>query len=191
MKLIVFLIVFFPSVAFSQQLVERFDHNFDQVHDSGLYWRIGAGTSYTHTQIIPGFEGDDLDKGWSTTLEACVGGYIANQLVLHASLGSQLGIQRGLITPGVGLTYYFNEHSNWLIGANLGVASIYDAAPDIDLFDQWAISGSAYVGTGWWISPTSSLGVMLSVKGVHMDLDADGVLFAGWLAGLQGFVSWN
>lgn len=187
------LLVCLPSVCMAQEIVERFDHNFAQTHDRGWYLRVGAGTRFAHTLLVPAFEGkqDDTVRGWSMGLDVNVGGYIADQLVLHASHWSLLGLSRGVLSQGVGLTYYFDEHSGWFVSSTLGVATVYDQAPDIGLFDQWSLSAQAQFGTSWWISDQASLGVVVHAGGAHADIDGDGVLFAGWQMGVMAIMSWN
>lgn len=188
------LMVLFSAPAMAQdEVVERFETNFGQAHDRGLYFRLGAGVLYGQSDIIPQALGqpDESKDGWLFGYDAHLGGFVAGQLVVHASQWSEVQSDRAHMALGLGLTYYLHEQKNWFISSMLGPSLLYDQAPDIHFGDQVGLSAGVSFGTGWWIADDWVMGFALNARGHHVDFDGDGIYSTAWFAGLNVNVSLN
>lgn len=181
-----------PAMA-QDEVVERFETNFGQTHDRGLYFRLSGGLIYGKSDIIPQALGkaDEAKKGWHFGYDAHLGGFAVGQLAIHGSQWSQVQSDRAHMALGLGLTYYLHEQKNWFVSSMLGPSVLYDQAPDIHLGDQVGLSGGVAFGTGWWIADDWVMGFVVNATGHHADLDRDGVYTTAWSAGLQLSLSLN
>lgn len=191
-------VAFYPCESQAQEryapepeLVERFETNFAQTHDRGLYFRTSLGLAYAPTQVLPTLVGQETPSSWKLGQEFSLGFYPTTQLALHVSQWGSLGATQGEVAAGLGITYYFAEQSNWMISAMLGPMSFYDEAPDVRFLEQWGLAGEVLFGTGWWIASDWNLGLGVVAGAHHGDLDQDGLTSAGWHTGLRVVLGLN
>lgn len=163
-----------------------FSTNFARTHDRGVYGRLSLGLGYVSDRVVPGVgQAEDATKGARAMYGAHAGMLVAPRLALHLSHVAQLGADRGSLGVGGGVSFYPREDKNWLVSMSLGGVSVYDAAPDIVLGEQWGLGGEVEVGSGWWVSDHASLGMSL-VGGAHaFDLDGDGIASSSWHVGVR------
>lgn len=174
-------------------LAESFDFNFERTHDKGVYLRASAGLGFASSTVSPPAPGGETgdQSGMSLTYGAHLGGFVAPRVSLHLSQWGQIGAERGFLSAGPGLTFYFLEDANFFFSVAAGATTLYDAAPDLDAFTQLGLGTEAELGTGWWVSPESSLGLSLVGGATAFDLDGDQVAGSGWYAGLRMTYAFN
>jgi hypothetical protein len=118
------------------------------------------------------------------------------RLALHAGATGWRERKRTLITPTLGLTYFFADtHVYGSLSA--GPTLVWDQrAVDQQLADSnnpagIAMAGELAIGKLWWVERRWSMGLSLA-GGLHgSDLDGDGTTFGGWRAGLRLEVLFN
>lgn len=169
------------------EIAEAFEFNFEKNHDQGVYLRASAGLGFVATDVSPPAPGASSGElaGAGLTYGAHIGGFVAPRVALHLSQWGQISPERGFLSAGPGVTFYLLEDANFFFSAAGGVTTLYDAAPDLDAFTQIGLGGEVEFGTGWWVSPHTSLGLSLVGGGSAFDLDGDQVAGAGWYAGLR------
>ncbi len=169
------------------ELQESFDFNFERTHDRGLYLRGSAGLGYTATQVVPAAPGGEAgdQAGVGLTYGAHLGGFVSERFALHLSQWGQLGAERGFLSVGPGLTFYFAEDANHFLSVVAGATTLYDAAPDVGVFTEMGLATELELGTGWWVTPHSSLGVSLVGGATAFDLDRNQVAGQAWYAGAR------
>jgi hypothetical protein len=173
------------------ELVEEFEYNFERVHDKGVYARASAGLGWVSTQLTQGASGETSGAqvreraGVGLIHGAHVGGLVAGQLALHLSHWGQVAPERGFLSAGGGVTFYFAEDANAFVSVVGGASTLYDASGGVDVFSQWGLGGELELGMGWWVAAHSSMGVSLVGGGTAFDLDGDQVAGSGWYAGVR------
>lgn len=170
---------------------ESFEFNFERTHDRGLYARVSAGLGWVATEVVPPAALEVAHAGVGLTYGAHLGALALPQFSLHLSQWGQVGPERGFLSLGPGLTFYFEEDDNTFLSVAAGATTLYDAAPDLDPLTQWGLGGEVEVGMGWWVAAHSSLGVSLVGGGSAFDLDGDGIAGAGWYASLRMTFAFN
>lgn len=166
------------------EVTTDFDHNFAHAHDQGLYVRLGVDVLYAQTLIMPPPVGRDEDRqtGMYGQFQMHAGGYLVPKLALHASVFTTLGLTRGVLSGGPGLTYYFDELDHTMISIMAGPSTLY--ADDFEPFEQFALAAQVQLGTGWWVGDHQSILVLLSVGGTHINIDGDAIGYAAVYGGI-------
>lgn len=190
--MIVLMMLIVPQLAHANDIVERFETDFEQTHDRGFHLGVHAGVLYGYTRVVPEYENQSsATSSMQAGLALDLGGYLTDRLIVHVSHWSSLNTSRGVLSQGLGLSYYFHEHGGWFVSSAVGMATLFDTAPDIEVMDQWAMAARVSFGTGWWIGPHQSLQVALTASGHHVDIDGDGIVFAGAFGGIMASFAWK
>jgi len=192
-KLLTFLIILTTNVSFSQiseNLLTRSKPVIPGEHQhDGFYLSMGLGFGAgTITDKIIQANEETLEfSGLAGIFDFKIGGVVAENLILHATLlstslngptvysnkggikqsGGDISIGEGMI--GAGLTYYFMP-SNIFISGSLGLGnfSVIENNKATSSTEQ-GFSFQIKVGREWWVSRNWGLGVGLSIGSTNVD----------------------
>ena len=170
------------------ELAERFETNFNRVHDRGLALALAAGVGWGRVATpaaggVPPTSSSGARAVWGVE----VGGLLAEGVALSAAHWGWSTTDAGQLALGPSLRWYPWPERGWYLTPRAGVAAsrgVLDAPGA-----QWSLSGELSGGHVWWSGPAASLGLELYAGGEHLDLDRDGRRPAGWRAGLR--LAWH
>lgn len=179
MKKLSLSIVFFSFVALC--LGQNARENKTKVigEHQGFYLSMALGPNFMNVTSESNYSGNVEFSGVGALFDLKLGGSVAQNLILHATLTSSVlsspkitsngmsqnssnKVSLGEAFIGAGLSYY--SPANILISGSLGMAnfSLIDEEEDLDISTDRGFGFQLKVGKEWWVSHNWGLGVALT-----------------------------